>query len=207
MPMGNTLKLEDLLKPDCLPDESAGGENWRILHGDTLKLVKGFQPGIFDAVVTDPPYASGGTKQNERNRTTNQKYSSMKAENALPDFDGDNKDQRSWTHWMAEWLYDVRKACKRGAPICLFIDWRQYPSITDANQPPGVLSSGCVPLWESPEPHPCDRKAAPTDEGCHPDLRAGRPDLRPVCRSWHDHPCGDRVGLSGSRHRSDGCIL
>ena len=30
--MGNTLKLEDLLKPDCLPDESAGGENWRILH-------------------------------------------------------------------------------------------------------------------------------------------------------------------------------
>ena len=130
--MGNPLKLEDLLKPDCLPDESAGGENWRILHGDTLKLVKGFQPGIFDAVVTDPPYASGGTKQNERNRTTNQKYSSMKAENALPDFDGDNKDQRSWTHWMAEWLYDVRKACKRGAPICLFIDWRQYPSITDA---------------------------------------------------------------------------
>ena len=96
--MGNTLKLEDLLKPDCVPDESAGGENWRILHGDTLKLVKGFQPGIFDAVITDPPYASGGTKQNERNRTTNQKYSSMKAENALPDFDGDNKDQRSWTH-------------------------------------------------------------------------------------------------------------
>ena len=36
--MGNTLKLEDLLKPDCVPDESAGGENWRILHGDTLKL-------------------------------------------------------------------------------------------------------------------------------------------------------------------------
>lgn len=50
---------------------------------------------------------------------------------------------------------------------------------SDANQPPGVLSSGCVPLWESPEPHPCDRKAAPADEGCHPDLRAGRPDLRP----------------------------
>ena len=57
--MGNILKLEDLLKPDCVPDESAGGENWRILHGDTLKLVKGFQPGIFDAVITDPPYASG----------------------------------------------------------------------------------------------------------------------------------------------------
>ena len=151
--MGNTLKLEDLLKPDCVPEESAGGENWRILHGDTLKLVKGFQPGIFDAVVTDPPYASGGTKQNERNRTTNQKYSSMKAENALPDFDGDNKDQRSWTHWMAEWLYDVRKACKRGAPICLFIDWRQYPSITDALQWAGWIWRGTA-VWDKGNSRP-----------------------------------------------------
>ena len=126
--MTNGLSLEELMKEGTYPEEYAEGENWKILHGDTLKLVKAFQPGIFDAVITDPPYASGGTKQNERNRTTNQKYSSMSAANALPDFDGDNKDQRSWTHWMAEWLYDVRKACKKGAPICLFIDWRQYPS-------------------------------------------------------------------------------
>ena len=130
--MTNGLSLEELMKEGTYPEEYTEGENWKILHGDTLKLVKAFQPGIFDAVITDPPYASGGTKQNERNRTTNQKYSSMSAANALPDFDGDNKDQRSWTHWMAEWLYDVRKACKKGAPICLFIDWRQYPSITDA---------------------------------------------------------------------------
>ena len=127
MPMENTLQLGNLLKEGTYPEEYTGGKNWTILHGDTLKLVKAFQPGIFDAVITDPPYASGGTKQNERNRTTNQKYSSMKAENALPDFDGDNKDQRSWTHWMAEWLYDARKACKVGAPICLFIDWRLLP--------------------------------------------------------------------------------
>ncbi len=132
--MEKSLKLEELLKEGMYPEESAGGEHWRILHGDTLKLVKSFRPELFDAVVTDPPYASGGTKQNERNRTTNQKYSSMRSGNALPDFDGDNKDQRSWTHWMAEWLLDVRKACKSGAPICLFIDWRQYPSITDALQ-------------------------------------------------------------------------
>ena len=116
--MTNGLSLEELMKEGTYPEEYTEGENWKILHGDTLKLVKAFQPGIFDAVITDPPYASGGTKQNERNRTTNQKYSSMSAANALPDFDGDNKDQRSWTHWMAEWLYDVRKACKKGAPIC-----------------------------------------------------------------------------------------
>ena len=86
--------------------------------------------------------ASGGQSRMKEIRTTNQKYSSMSAANALPDFDGDNKDQRSWTHWMAEWLYDVRKACKKGAPICLFIDWRQYPSITDALQWAGWIWRG-----------------------------------------------------------------
>ena len=133
--------------------ESVGGDRWRILHGDTLQLVQAFQPGIFDALITDPPYASGGTKQNERNRTTNQKYSSMRAENALPDFDGDNKDQRSWTHWMAEWLYDARKACKKGAPICLFIDWRQYPSITDALQWAGWIWRGTA-VWDKGNSRP-----------------------------------------------------
>ena len=114
--MEKSLKLEELLKEGMYPEESAGGEHWRILHGDTLKLVKSFRPELFDAVVTDPPYASGGTKQNERNRTTNQKYSSMRSGNALPDFDGDNKDQRSWTHWMAEWLLD--DIVPEGTRIC-----------------------------------------------------------------------------------------
>ena len=151
--MESNLILENIMQEGMIPKEHNGGENWEILHGDTLKLVKAFEPAIFDAVVTDPPYASGGTKQNERNRTTNQKYSSMKAENALPDFDGDNKDQRSWTHWMAEWLYDVRKACKAGAPICLFIDWRQYPSITDALQWAGWIWRGTA-VWDKGNSRP-----------------------------------------------------
>lgn len=64
--MENTLQLGNLLKEGTYPEEYTGGKNWTILHGDTLKLVKAFQPGIFDAVITDPPYASGGTKQNGR---------------------------------------------------------------------------------------------------------------------------------------------
>ena len=127
--------------------EHSGGEKWSIIHGDTLQVIKSFQPKTFDALITDPPYASGGWKPSEKNRTTSQKYSSMDPENALPDFDGDNRDQRSWTRWMAEWLSDARKACKQGAPVCLFIDWRQYPSITDALQWAGWIWRGVV-VWD-----------------------------------------------------------
>ena len=48
--MTNGLSLEELMKEGTYPEEYAEGENWKILHGDTLKLVKAFQPGIFDAV-------------------------------------------------------------------------------------------------------------------------------------------------------------
>ena len=84
---------------------------WEIIQGDALKILSGFAPGTFDAVITDPPYASGGRTQAEKNKSTAKKYSSM-GDNAPPPFDGDAKDQRSWTRWAAEWLYDARKACK-----------------------------------------------------------------------------------------------
>lgn len=33
---------------------------WEIIQGDALQLLPNFAPGTFDAVITDPPYASGG---------------------------------------------------------------------------------------------------------------------------------------------------
>ena len=37
--MTNGLSLEELMKEGTYPEEYAEGENWRILHGDTLKPV------------------------------------------------------------------------------------------------------------------------------------------------------------------------
>ena len=147
MPLNETKELSQIVDETILPMEHSGGDGWSILHGDTLQIIRAFKPQVFDALITDPPYASGGWKPSEKNRTTNQKYSSMDPKNALPDFDGDNRDQRSWTRWMAEWLSDARKACRPGAPVCLFIDWRQYPSITDALQWAGWIWRGSV-VWD-----------------------------------------------------------
>ena len=48
---------------------------------------------------------------------------------------------------MCEWLQVVRAACKPGAPICLFIDWRQLPSMTDALQWAGWTWRG-IAVWD-----------------------------------------------------------
>lgn len=125
---------------------------WEILRGDTLKLLRLFEPGTFDAIITDPPYSSGGRTQAEKNKSVVQKYSSM-GENAPPSFDGDNRDQRSWTRWAAEWLSDARKICKEGAPVCMFIDWRQLPSASDALQWAGWIWRGTA-VWDKGNSRP-----------------------------------------------------
>ena len=99
---------------------------WEIIHGDSLTVLESFPPSTFDAVITDPPYASGGRTQAEKSKATAKKYSSMGG-NAPPDFDGDAKDQRSWTRWAAEWLYLARRAAKPGAPVCMLLIGGSFP--------------------------------------------------------------------------------
>ena len=48
--------------------EHTGGDGWTILHGDCLRLMRQMQDGVFDAVITDPPYASGGSTPAEKTK-------------------------------------------------------------------------------------------------------------------------------------------
>ena len=143
----------DLFSSGFVLPEHRGGDGWTILHGDALDIIPHFQPGAFDAVITDPPYAGGGAKPSEKTRTTNQKYSSMSADKALPDFDGDQKDQLSWMLWTAVWMSKVRAACKPGAPICVFIDWRQLPALACAMQWAGWIWRG-IAVWDKGNSRP-----------------------------------------------------
>ena len=124
-----------------------------IIHGDLLHILPQFPDGLFSGILTDPPYASGAADQNARQKSTAAKYSSVKDGNPFPDFEGDTKDQRSWTHWMAEWLTEARRVCKPGAPICMFIDWRQLPSMTDALQWAGWIWRGIL-AWDKTNSRP-----------------------------------------------------
>ena len=156
MPLTNTLQQTTLFPSNdfTMPaPERISGNNWTILHGDVMHIVPRMTRAIFDAVITDPPYASGGASQTAKNRSTTEKYSSLRGGKALPDFDSDQMDQRSWTRWTCEWLQMVRAACKPGAPICLFIDWRQLPSMTDALQWAGWIWRG-IAVWDKPSSRP-----------------------------------------------------
>jgi site-specific DNA-methyltransferase (adenine-specific) len=63
------------------------------------------------------------------------------------EFFGDNRDQRSWLAWCSLWLAECYRLAKDGAPVCLFIDWRMLPTLTDALQAGGFIWRGVV-AWD-----------------------------------------------------------
>ena len=127
--------------------------DYSILEGDALSILPQLTDKAFGAVITDPPYSSGGATLSAKIQATSQKYTNTKRDCPYPDFEGDAKDQRSWTRWCAEWLLLARKASKPGAPVCVFCDWRQLPSLSDALQWAGWIWRGTA-VWDKVNSRP-----------------------------------------------------
>ena len=53
--MTNTPETLNILDPDFRMPEHCGGDRWSILHGDSLQIIRQFEPASFDAIITDPP--------------------------------------------------------------------------------------------------------------------------------------------------------
>lgn len=133
-------------------DYTVSGRAIRLIHGDALDALKTLT-GPIGAVITDPPYSSGAGSLAGKQQSTAHKYTTTKAACPLPDFEGDSLDQRSWTRWATSWLRDARALCAPGAPLCVFCDWRQLPSLTDAIQWAGWHWRGVV-VWDKVNSRP-----------------------------------------------------
>lgn len=122
----------------------------KIIPGDALTLLRELPDESIDAVVTDPPYSSGGQFRGDRMAPPSEKYQNTGTERSYPEFHGDTRDQRGYGYWSALWLSECWRVAKPGAPICVFTDWRQLPITTDAVQAGGWTWLGVVP-WDKTE--------------------------------------------------------
>jgi site-specific DNA-methyltransferase (adenine-specific) len=128
------------------------GKGWEIHHCDALRWIEQYEGEPFAAVIADTPYSSGGATRGDRMSRTTTKYINSDSGNRdiLPDFEGDNRDQRSFIFWCALWLQAARMKCKPGAVLFTFCDWRQLPAMTDAVQAGGWVWRAIVP-WNKTE--------------------------------------------------------
>jgi site-specific DNA-methyltransferase (adenine-specific) len=117
-----------------------------IYHGDAREVLP-LCPA-FDMLVADPPYSSGGMFRSDRtNAGPVSKYVSSGTEAPRFEFSGDNRDQRGYLAWCSLWLGAALRVGGAGAMACVFTDWRQLPTTTDALQAGGWVWRGLA-VWD-----------------------------------------------------------
>jgi len=119
----------------------------KIYHGDCREILPELN-GI-GAVITDPPYSSGGQFRSDRSQKTSVKYVQTEAvETCRDEFSGDNLDQRSFLSWASIWISKCFRCSIDGSIIILFTDWRQLPTMSDALQHGGYIWRNIVTWWK-----------------------------------------------------------
>ncbi|MEQ1812230.1 MAG: site-specific DNA-methyltransferase [Terricaulis sp.] len=123
-----------------------------MILGNALDILPTLKAHSFDALITDPPYASGGQYRGDRAIAPQAKYqqSGTTKRYAGGNFAGDGMDQRSWMRWCTEWLRASLRCVRPGGYAMVFIDWRQLPAMTDAFQMAGWHWRGVI-VWDKTE--------------------------------------------------------
>jgi site-specific DNA-methyltransferase (adenine-specific) len=116
-----------------------------IYHGDCRDILP--YVGQVDAVITDPPYSSGGMYRSDRSLPTTQKGYQITHETTrtYAAFAGDNRDQRSFEKWVDSWASTCLQLVPEGGGIGVFIDWRNVACVVDAIQVAGWVYRGLTP--------------------------------------------------------------
>ena len=127
--------------------------SFTLYNGDALSCLQALHDGSVDAVITDPPYSSGGIALSARQADPAQKYQLSGTKKTYPPMLGDGKDQRSFLAWAALWMSECWRIAKDGAPMLVFTDWRQLPVVSDAMQAAGWYWQGIV-CWNKRSSRP-----------------------------------------------------
>ncbi|MER5183246.1 site-specific DNA-methyltransferase [Streptomyces sp. NPDC002896] len=128
--------------------------SYTLHRGDALTVLQTIPDASVHAVITDPPYNSGGRTSAERtSRSARDKYVTSNSAHELASFPGENRDQRSYRAWLTDLLTESYRASVEHAPALVFTDWRQLPTTTDALQMAGWTWQGLIP-WLKPASRP-----------------------------------------------------
>lgn len=155
----------------------------KIIQGDSLEVLRQLPSNSVDAVITDPPYSSGGMTLSQKTQDPVAKYEQSNNKTVhRATFFVDNKDTRSWLHWCILWISECYRILKPGGYFLMFSDWRQLPTATDALQMGELAWCGIV-AWDKTEGsraphkgyfrHQCEYIVWGTKGGCQKAVHGG----------------------------------
>ena len=136
-----------------MPTPYYSDEYVTLYHGDCREILPAL--GRVDAVITDPPYSSGGMYRADRAAPTQSKYQvSHETTRTYAAFAGDNRDQRSFEKWVDSWASQCLALVGEGGGLGVFIDWRNVACVVDAVQVAGWVYRGLTPWHKGTDLRP-----------------------------------------------------
>jgi site-specific DNA-methyltransferase (adenine-specific) len=120
-----------------------------LFNGDFRDAAALIDAGSISAVITDPPYGSGGFTVRDRMRSSKDKYVSSDAsyQKSLPDIDGDSLNPMAWAALMKDLCATALRLLSEGGVFAAFIDWRNKPELQQIICASGLFLRG-VAVWD-----------------------------------------------------------
>ena len=101
------------------------------------------------AVITDPPYGSGGFTLKDVLKTSKQKYVSSDSsyQKTLPNIDGDSLHPMAWQQLMTDACNLAMRVLVDGGVLAMFIDWRNLGALQNVIHSAGFTMRGLA-VWD-----------------------------------------------------------
>lgn len=117
-----------------------------LFGSESYALLRSLADNSVDALITDPPYCSGGPGSST-SRPPSEKYVQGGQTHQWLDFAGDQRDVLGYLGWATLWLSECFRVLKPGARALMFTDWRQLPASSMAFQSGGFIWRGLI-SWD-----------------------------------------------------------
>lgn len=115
--------------------------DFEIRQADAVEALRELEPGSVHAIVTDPPYCSGGLSETGRLIAKKQGVTTDEW------FTGDNMSAAGLGYLMRSVAVEAQRVLAAGHSLVVFCDWRQHSALVPAIESAGLLHRGLL-VWD-----------------------------------------------------------
>jgi len=118
-----------------------------IYHGDCVEIMRAMEGVSMDAVITDPPYCSGGSLEAQKNSGGQGHRSELLASGDVEWFSADNMTTGGLVWLIRAVLVEARRVMRPNRSALVFTDWRMVPHLAPALESSGLRYRNMI-VWD-----------------------------------------------------------
>jgi DNA modification methylase len=125
-------------------------ERGKLYHGDCLEVLDSLENNIAHAVVTDPPYCSGGFNEVGKKQAAGQ---GLRSEiiREIGWFVNDNMTTAGLIWLLRVMSVHAHRLIENSGSLCVFTDWRMVPHLAPALESSGLRYQNML-VWDKGNP-------------------------------------------------------